>query len=197
MTASERPPIRLADLLVEDLKNDGSKLRQEVPVLLKELVDSGKLMLVENEYLLQTKEGANWNQDFNRRRGQILNDDSRLNDEREKLLREALDASLRSVEYRSRQFSSATKTGDRRFPTRARRSPMAAWSFGFVTAGPSRSETVATDAQAAGNTSPMLFGFLPRTAHEELRQNLASMIAAKDTIENHGTPTTGEAIQAR
>ena len=33
--------------------------------------------------------------------------------------------------------------------------------------------TVATDAQAAGNTSPMLFGFLPRTAHEELRQNLA------------------------
>src|SRR5438874_6540148 len=42
----------------------------------------------------------------------------------------------------------------------------------------------------------MLFGFLPRTAHEELRQSLASMIAAKDTTDNHGTPTTEEAIQA-
>src|SRR5262249_39714383 len=61
----------LADLLVEDLKNDGAKLRQEVPALLKALVDEGKLMLVENEYLLQTREGANWNQDYNRRRSQI------------------------------------------------------------------------------------------------------------------------------
>ena len=87
----------LADLLVEDLKNDGTKLRQEAPSMLKELIDAGKLMLVENEYLLQTREGATWNQDFNRRRAGIINDDSRLNDEREKLLREALDASLRSL----------------------------------------------------------------------------------------------------
>jgi hypothetical protein len=57
-------------------------------------------------------------------------------------------------------------------------------------------KAVATDAQAAGSTSPMLLGFLPRTAHEELRQNLAAMIAAKDTLENHGTPGSGEAIQA-
>jgi len=185
----------LADLLVEDLKNDGSKLRQEVPVLLKELVDSGKLMLVESEYLLQTKEGANWNQDFNRRRGQILNDDSRLNDEREKLLREALDASLRSVNIAQGNSRQARKLEVALSNTRPAQ-PDGGLVFWVRHGWAEQERNVATDAQAAGNDSPMLFGYLPRTAHEELRQNLASMIAAKDTIENHGPPTTGEAIQA-
>ncbi len=185
----------LSDLLVEDLKNDGAKLRQEVPPLLKDLVDKGKLMLVENEYLLQTREGANWNQDFNRRRSQIINDESRLNDEREKLLREALDEALRSLNIaqgNSRQPRKLEVSLSAARPTQ----PDGGLVFWIRHGWAEQERTVASDAQAAGNDSPMLFGFLPRTAHEELRQNLASMIAAKDTIENHGTPTTSEAIQA-
>jgi hypothetical protein len=185
----------LADLLVEDLKNDGARLRQEVPALLKELVDAGKLMLVENEYLLQTKEGANWNQDYNRRRGQILSDDSRLNDEREKLLREALDASFRSLNIAQGNSRQPRKLEISLSNTRPAQPDggLVLWvRHGWA----EQEKTIATAAQAAGNTSPMLFGFLPRTAHEELRQSLASMIAAKDTTDNHGTPTTEEAIQA-
>lgn len=186
----------LADLLVEDLKNDGAKLRQEVPALLKALVDAGKLMFVENdEYLLQTKEGANWNQDYNRRRGQILNDDSRLNDEREKLLREALDTSLRSLNIAQGNSRQPRKLEISLSNTRPAQ-PDGGLVFWVRHGWAEQVKTIETDAQAAGNTSPMLFGFLPRTAHEELLQSLASMIAAKDTVENHGTPTTDEAIQA-
>jgi hypothetical protein len=185
----------LADLLVEDLKNDGAKLRQEVPALLKALVDEGKLMLVENEYLLQTREGANWNQDYNRRRSQIINDESRLNDEREKLLREALDTSLRSLNIaqgNSRQPRKLEISLSNARPAQ----PEGGLVFWVRHGWAEQERTVGGDAQAAGNDSPMLFGFLPRAAHEELRQNLASMIAARETLENHGTPTTPEAIQA-
>ena len=48
----------LVDLLVSDLKNDRPKLEQQVPKLLKQLVDAGQLMAVETEYRLQTREGA-------------------------------------------------------------------------------------------------------------------------------------------
>ena len=48
----------LVDLLVSDLKNDRPKLEQQVPKLLKQLVDAGQLMAVESEYRLQTREGA-------------------------------------------------------------------------------------------------------------------------------------------
>jgi hypothetical protein len=185
----------LADLLVEDLKSDGAKLRQEIPTVLKELVDAGKLMLVDSEYLLQTKEGANWNQDYSRRRSQILNDDGRLNDEREKLLRAALDDSLKSLNIAQGTSRQPRKLEIALSNTRPAQ-PDGSLVFWVRHGWAEQEKTVATDAQAAGNNSPMLFGFLPRTAHEELRQGLASMIAAKDTIENHGTPTTEEAIQA-
>ena len=185
----------LADLLVEDLKNDGAKLRQEVPTLLQDLVDKGKLMVIENEYLLQTREGANWNQDYNRRRAQILNDDSRLNDEREKLLREVLDVSLRSLNI-AQGTSRQTRKLEVSLSTARPAQPEGGLVFWVRHGWAEQEKIVATDAQAAGSNSPVLFGFLPRTAHEELRQNLAAMIAAKDTLENRGTPGSGEAIQA-
>jgi len=186
----------LADLLVEDLKSDGAKLRQEVPALLKELADKGKLMVVENEYLLQTREGANWNQDFNRRRGQILNDDHRLNDERETLLREALDAALRSLNIAQGNSRQPRKLEVSLSNTRPAQ-PEGSLIFWVRHGWAEQERAVSTEAQAAGNTSPMLFGFLPRTAHEELRQNLATVLAAKDTVLDRGVPTTGEdAIQA-
>jgi hypothetical protein len=63
---------------VEDLAKDGARLRQEVPALLDDLVNQGKLMKVENEYVLQTREGAAWSHFYNNRRTQILNDESRI-----------------------------------------------------------------------------------------------------------------------
>ena len=50
----------LVDLLVRDLKSDRLRLQELVPKLLKDLVARGQLMAVENEYRLQTREGARW-----------------------------------------------------------------------------------------------------------------------------------------
>ena len=53
------------------------------------------------------------------------------------------------------------------------------------------------DARAAGVDSPMLFGYLPRQQHEELRQAIASHLAAQETLEAHGPGAGPEANEAR
>src|SRR5690606_38679222 len=54
----------LADLLVSDLANDGAKIRHELPTLLTDLVDSSVLLHDGQEYNLQTKESAEWDDLF-------------------------------------------------------------------------------------------------------------------------------------
>ena len=58
----------LADLLVEDLADDGARLRKDVPRILEELVEQGRVMKLGDEFRLQTEEGAEWTKDFNQRR---------------------------------------------------------------------------------------------------------------------------------
>src|SRR5450759_3759945 len=55
------------------------------------------------------------------------------------------------------------------------------------------------DARAAGVDSPLLFGYLPRLSihHEELRQAIASQVAAQETLDTHGPAAGPEAIEAR
>jgi hypothetical protein len=54
----------LADLLVEDLKAGSDELRKKVPELLQSLVQAGQLMVVDDEYRLQTPESASWDAEF-------------------------------------------------------------------------------------------------------------------------------------
>ncbi len=54
----------LADLLVDDLARAGERLRRDVPVLLEGLVGEDKLQQVDDEFQLQTGEGAEWTRDY-------------------------------------------------------------------------------------------------------------------------------------
>ncbi|MBM3459549.1 MAG: BREX system P-loop protein BrxC, partial [Armatimonadetes bacterium] len=185
----------LADLLVEDLRQDGSRLRQEVPKLLGELVAGGKLMQVEDEYILQTREGADWNADFNKRRAGFLSDESGLSIKREELLQAALEQSLRSLSLAhgaSRESRNLDKILSQTRPEQPAQRLVLWLRHGWA----EQEKTVAAEARAAGSESPMLFGFLPRLMHEELRQHLASLMAAEGTLNAKGTPTSAEAIQA-
>jgi hypothetical protein len=85
------------DLLVSDLKDDRPRLEQQVPKLLKSLVDTGQLMAVESEYRLQTREGAIWTHDFNRRRTTALNNEERISSKRTELLRDGTKQALKPV----------------------------------------------------------------------------------------------------
>ena len=69
----------LADLLVEDLADDGARLRKRVPELLDELVDRGPAHALDDEYRLQTEEGAEWEKDYRSRAAAIRDDAARMN----------------------------------------------------------------------------------------------------------------------
>jgi hypothetical protein len=181
------------DLLVSDLKNDRPKLEQQVPKLLKQLVDAGQLMSVETEYRLQTREGALWTNDFNHRRTATLNDDERINSKRAELLRDGAKQALKPVSLQqgtSRQPRKLVVELSSSRPTSSS-DEVTLW----VRDGWSDDDkSVLNDARAAGVNSPLLFGFLPRLHHEELRQ---AMVAAQETLDAHGPAATAETIEAR
>lgn len=186
----------LVDLLVTDLKNDRPRLEQQVPKLLKQMESDGHLMAVESEYRLQTREGVLWTHDFNRRRTSALNDDQRINSKRSELLRDGTKQALKPV---------SLQQGTSRQPRKL--------SFELSSSRPTTSsdevtlwlrdgwsddeKSVLNDARAAGVDSPMLFGYLPRLHHEELKQAIASHVAAQETLDAHGPAATPEAIEAR
>jgi hypothetical protein len=185
----------LADLLVRDLAEDGQKLREAVPGLLADLEARGKLMRVDSEYCLQTREGAGWNHDFNQRRSRILNDEALLGAEREKLLGEALVQALKPLSLQHGTARQPRKiehcvTADR---PRQPDDVLVLWlRHGWA----ETAKRVEADAKAAGSESPMIFGFLPRIGHDELKQGIAAQLAAQETLDAHGVPATPEAIQA-
>ncbi|MEX1049637.1 MAG: BREX system P-loop protein BrxC [Akkermansiaceae bacterium] len=186
----------LVDLLVSDLKTDRPKLEQQVPALLEELVKTGHIMAVEKEYRLQTKEGARWTHDFNRRRTSTLNDEERINSKRAELLREGAKQALKAVSLKQGSSNQPRKLAFDLSSSRPSSSSdeVSLW----LRDGWSDDEkSVLNDARAAGVDSPMLFGFLPRLHHEELRQAIASHIAAQETLDSHGSAATPEAIEAR
>jgi len=186
----------LVDLLVSDLQNDRPKLEQRVPTLLKQLVDAGQLMAVESEYRLQTREGVLWTHDFNRRRTAALNDDQRINSKRAELLRDGAKQALKPVSLQQGTSRQPRKLVFELSSSRPSSSSdeVTLW----VRDGWSDDQhSVLNDARAAGVDSPLLFGYLPRLHHEELRQAIASEVAAQETLDAHGPAATPEAIEAR
>ncbi len=89
----------LADLLVEDVTDVGANavLRQSIPLLLQGLVESGTLMQVGDEYRLQTRESAEWEMDFQRRRARIRADDSRIASDRATAFHNSVTAALKGI----------------------------------------------------------------------------------------------------
>lgn len=186
----------LVDLLVSNLASDRPKLEQQVPGILQQLVDAGQLMAVESEFRLQTPEGARWTHDFSRRRTAALNDEQRINSTRADLLRDALKLALKPVSLQQGSSRQPRKLIHELSSHRPQSSTddLTLW----VRDGWNDDEkSVLNDARAAGVNSPLLFGYLPRLNHEELRQAIASQIAARETLDAHGAAATPEAIEAR
>ncbi len=186
----------LVDLLISDLKADRPKLDQRVPKQLKQLVDAGQLMAVETEYRLQTREGAVWTHDFNRRRTTFLNDDSRINFKRAELLRDGAKQALKPVSLQQGSSGTSRKLSFELSSARpaATSDEVTLW---LRDGWGDDEKTVLNDARAAGVDSPMLFGYLPRLHHEELKQAIASWLAAQETLDAHGMTGGPEAIEPR
>jgi hypothetical protein len=189
-------PAAIADLLVEDLFSDGSRLRKEVPRVLEELVDEGRVVKLGDEFRLQTEEGAEWTKEFNQRRSVVRDDASRMSQLRNAWLHIAVDGELSGIRL---------DQGESKTPRKIERiwdetEPIVSngavpvwirdeWSI---------SESKAREsALKAGNESPIVFVLLPKVDAETIRDVLAAYTAAQDTISQRPEPQTDQGRQAK
>jgi len=186
----------LADLLVEDLTAGSSGLRQRIPTLLQELVDKGALMLVGDEYRLQTRESMQWDTDYRRILTRILADGGRLAADRDTEIRAAVGALLKGVTLTQgvsrtpRKFDSYVGADEP--PTSGGNVPV------WVRDGWSVSERVVREeTRIAGLDSPVVTVFLPNYEAEALKAALAGHAAARECIDARPMPSTPEGAEAR
>lgn len=185
----------LADLLVEDLADDGAHLRKRVPELLEVLVDNGRLMRIDDEYRLQTEEGAEWEKEYRSRLAALRDDGVRISQLRSERLLAAVDTALgglklthgvsrtpRRIDTHWGQESPAL--GDGAVPVWVRDE----WSV--------TEPTVKKAAAEAGDESPVVFVLLPRHEVDQIKDTLASHAAAEETL-RRPTPQTDEGKAAQ
>ena len=185
----------LADLMVQDLATDGVALRRQLPALLDELVDAGSLMKVGDEYSLQTKEGSDWEAEFRNRRNRLLRDITSISGKRAQRLGEAVQKALGAI-----RFLQGAAKEPRKLALHFGLEPpdggndVTLW----VRDGWGADEkSVLADARAAGQDSPTIHAFAPKSRADELARQIAIQSAATETLEYKGVPTTREGREAR
>lgn len=186
----------LADLLIDDLSADNGKLRSEVEDKLKKLSDQGVLMLVGDEYRLQTREGSDWDREFRNRQTKLNNDDAQIQFKRDQLLYGEIDKSVRAI----RIIQGAAKEPRPFLVHRDQTAPVIDGSGVpvWIRDGWSCAEKDVLDAaRTAGTDSPTLFVFIPRQSAEDIRRLIVEADATQQTLDTKGNPTTAEGQEAR
>lgn len=186
----------LADLLVKDLAKDGPVLRAQVPKLLDELVATGTLMKLDDEYSLQTRESSEWEAEFRNRKTKLVNDLTRMSSKRTQLLGAAVQDAVGSVKLVHGKCKEPRKLalhfGPE--PPQGTGHEIPVW----IRDGWGADEkNVISDARAAGPESSVIHVFVPKSRAEALARVIAAQSAAKDTLEYKGVPSTPEGIEAR
>jgi hypothetical protein len=185
----------LADLLVEDLADDGARLRKRVPELLDALVADGRLMRIDDEYRLQTEEGAEWEKDYRSRLAAIRDDATRMNQLRSDRLHTGVDAALGGLKLTHGASKTPRKIdthwgqdepnlGEGDVPVWIRDE----WSV--------TESAVKKSAAEAGDESPTVFVLLPKREVDQIKDTLASYATAEDTL-RRPTPQTDEGKAAQ
>ncbi|MEO3810721.1 BREX system P-loop protein BrxC [Sphaerisporangium sp. B11E5] len=185
----------LADLMVEDLVHDGARLRKRIPELLEALVTDGRLMRIDDEYRLQTEEGAEWEKEFQSRLAVIRDDSSRINQLRTERLAAAVDKAMGGLKL-PHGASKTPRTLDIHWgqdEPAARDNGVPVWIRDEWSVALS---AVKRSAAEAGDESPIVFVLLPKYEAERIKESLASYAAAEDTL-RRPTPQTDEGKAAQ
>jgi hypothetical protein len=190
-------PEMLADLLISDLRNDGSDLRKQVPLLLDQLVEDGVLLKDETEFNLQTKEYSDWDREYRNRLTAFTEKKPELHAKRGALIRATAEKALKNVQLvhegerkEKRRLEiffgeEAPKVDDDTVPVWIR--------DGYTT----KDTNVVEAARAAGTDSPIVFVFLPRGNADALNSQIVRNEAASGTIQFKGVPSTPEGEEAK
>ncbi|MCA9126638.1 MAG: BREX system P-loop protein BrxC [Planctomycetales bacterium] len=190
-------PEMLADLLVSDLRNDGSDLRKQVPLMLDQLVEDGVLLKDETEYNLQTKEYSDWDREYRNRLLRFKEKAAEIHSKRNAFLRAAAEKALKNTQLahdgeRREKRRLALFFGDEQPVTDGETVPV--WIRDHYSAS---EKAVLESARAAGVDSPIVYVFLPGGNASGLWLQIERYESAVGTIQFKGEPSTPEGEEAK
>jgi hypothetical protein len=189
-------PDMLADLLVEDLEKDGARLRQDIPRILDKLVAESKLIKVDEEYSLQTRESSEWENEFRRRFTSLNSDLASVNSKRTALINAECTKLLNSI----RLAHGVSKTGRSLKIHLGIEAPVVDGTEVpvWIRDGWGDSESVVlADARKAGADAATVFVHIPRANADDLKKVVVEFEAARQTLDFKGVMTTTEGNEAR
>jgi len=186
----------LGDLLVEDLGKGGAHVRKELPEALNQLVDLGVLLFDGDEYNLQTRESAEWDDKFRTELAKIRQDSAMVSHERKARLQATVEKTLKSV--RSRQGVSQTPREILvHFGIEAPSSSDGGVPIWVRDGWECKEGDVLNAARSAGAESAIIHVFLPQVREDVLRENILRMKAAQSVLDIKGNPSSRETEEAR
>jgi len=187
----------LSDLLVTDLTKGSDALRKQVPLLLEDLNVRGVISDVGNQvYHIQTKEGKVWDADYQTKFAQYKADDTKIMFERDKMFKSAIEQKIREVSVVQGKSKTPRQIEPTIFGSQKPEigSDVPIWlRHGWEV----EESMVLAEALEEGHESPLIMVFLPRKYHNEIRNELAGVLAATEILQSRPTPTTSEGNQAK
>ena len=185
-----------ADLLVEDLGAGSTELRKQIPAVLDKLAQEGILMPIGDHYDIQTAQGKEWERDYNTRFTKLLNDDAQIANKRADLLRQEIGEMLKEVKLPHGRSKVQRKIESCFGPEKP--TPSGQGVPVWVRDGWNDDErSVVADARAGGTDDPTVYVFVPKRSADPLKRAIAGSMAAEETLQVRGIPTTDEGKQAR
>lgn len=186
----------IADLLIDNLNTNSDAFRTKVKALIKKLVDEKVLMPINDEYKLQTKIGAEWEQEFTKQYIKLNNsgDDQIQELRREKIITHFKEKTrgISVTQGTSRMVRDFELWDKDTMPNTEHKLNL------WIRDGWFENETsVENEIRAAGNNAPLAYAFVKKFRDPELRTEIIKFLAAGLAINAMGLPSTPEGEQAK
>lgn len=186
----------IADLLIDNLNVNSEAFRSKIKTLIKKLVDEKVLMPINDEFKLQTKVGAEWEQEFTKQFIKLNNsgDDQIQTHRRESILAYFKERTKSiSVTQGTSRIVRDFELWDKDTPPSTEHKLNIWIRDGWY----ENESAVLSEIRAAGNNSPLAYAFVKKFRDPELRTEIIKFLAASFTIPAMGVPSTLEGEQAK
>lgn len=186
----------IADLLIDDISKSSDTFRNKVNVLIKKLVDEKVLMPIGDEYKLQTKVGSEWEQEFAKQFAKFNNsgEDQIQNYRKERIVAFFKDKTKTiSIKQGVSQIVRDFELWDKDSMPNTEYYLNAWIRDGWY----ENQATVLNEIRSAGSDFPLSYIFVKKLKDPELRAEILKYLAAGQTINAMGLPSTPEGEQAR
>lgn len=186
----------IADLLIDNLNGSTDDFRNKIGSLIDELVNTDKhLIPIGDEYKLQTRVGAEWEQEFTTQASKIRNDDERLYSFRKEKIISHLNSKFRTLSIL--QGKSRERREYHLYEGETKPSVTDKLNIWFRDGWLESENTLLDEIRAEGTDEPLAYIFIQKVKEQELKREIIKHLAAEATLNEKGIPSTQEGDQAR